>query len=79
MKKGEILEEIRKLPTTERLVVIEAALHLVCEDFKKEKQLPNKAEIKQQLTGAAKALLADYAADGELTIFTALDTEEVHA
>jgi predicted DNA-binding protein len=42
-----------------------------------EKQLEERK--KQDLTMAAKALLADYQGDAELTAFTALDAEDFHA
>jgi hypothetical protein len=34
---------------------------------------------KRQLASAAEALLADYAAEGELTAFSVLDGEDFHA
>ena len=37
---------------------------------------PARTERKRQLAAAAKALLPDYAAGGELTILTALDSED---
>jgi len=37
---------------------------------------PARTERKRQLTAAAKALLPDYAAGGELTILMALDSED---
>jgi hypothetical protein len=36
-------------------------------------------ERRRQLAAAAEALLPDYAAGGELTIFTALDSEDFYA
>ena len=42
-----------------------------------EKQLEERK--KQYLALAAKALLADYQGDAELTAFTALDAEDFHA
>jgi hypothetical protein len=38
-----------------------------------------RTERKRQLAAAAEALLSDYTADGELTIFTALDSEDFYA
>ena len=75
MVQVEILEAIKKLPTTERLAVVEAALRLIREDLQTEIQLTPE-ERKQQLTAAAEALLPDYKASGELTAFTALDSED---
>jgi hypothetical protein len=82
MTQAEILQELKNLTTTERLAVIEAALHLIREDLQEESQaerLPTQSERRRQLAEAAKALLPDYTADGELTAFTALDHEEFHA
>ena len=74
----EILEELKKLTTTERLTIIEAALHLIREDLQQVEQPLARTERRQQLAAAAEALLPDYAAGGELTIFTALDSEDFH-
>ena len=73
-----ILEELKKLTTTERLTIAEAALHLIREDLQPV-QSAAWPERRQQLTAAAEALLPDYAAGGELTIFTALDSEDFYA
>ena len=74
MSQTEIIEEFRKLSPRERLEVIEAAIHLLREDFEPEK----KQGERQQLKEAAEALLPDYAEEGELTAFTALDSEDFH-
>ena len=79
MTQREILEELRKFPTTERITIIEAALHLIHEDLQKIEQPLTKADRKRQLAAAAEAILPDYSADGELTAFTALDHEDFHA
>jgi hypothetical protein len=82
MTQAEILQELKNLTTAERLAVIEAALHLIREDLQQGSQaerLPTQSERRRQLAEAAEALLPDYAADGELTAFTALDYEEFHA
>jgi len=70
----EILEAIKKLPTTERLAVVEAALRLIREDLQQTETQLTLEERKQQLTAAAEALLPDYKAGGELTAFTTLDS-----
>lgn len=72
----EIVEELKKLTTTERLAVIEAALNLIREDLQQVKEPLARRERKEQLVAAAEALLPDYTAGGELTIFTALDGED---
>ena len=79
MTQIEILEALKKLTTTERLTIIEAALHLIREDLQQVEQPLSWTERKRQLTAAAEALLPDYSAGGELTIFTALDSEDFRA
>lgn len=79
MTQTEILEELKKLPTTERLTIIEAALRLTREDLRQMGPPLTHTERQQQLAAAAEVLLPDYAAGGELTIFTALDGEDFHA
>ena len=74
MTRREMLEELRKFPTTERIAIIEAALHLIHEDMQKIEQ----PDRKRQLAAAAEALLPAYSAGGELTTFTALDHEDFH-
>ncbi|NQE53057.1 hypothetical protein C5S29_05650 [ANME-1 cluster archaeon GoMg3.2] len=75
-----ILEEFKKFTTTERLAILEAALHLIREDLKQIEQPPTGEERKRQLTVAAEALLPDYTSGGgELTIFTVLDSEDFYA
>jgi hypothetical protein len=78
MTQMEIVEELKKLTTTERLTIIEAALRLIREDLQQVEQPLARTERRQQLAAAAEALLPDYAAGGELTIFTALDSEDFH-
>jgi hypothetical protein len=72
------VEELKKLTTTERLTIIEATLHLIREDLQQVEQPLARTERRQQLAAAAEALLPDYVAGGELTIFTALDSEDFH-
>ena len=75
-----ILEEFKKLKTTERLAIIEAALHLIREDLQLMEQPPAREERKQQLAAAAGVILPDYkSGGGELTIFTDLDGEDFYA
>lgn len=74
-----ILEEFKKLTTTERLAIIEAALHLTREDLQQIEQPPTREERKRQLAVADEALLPDYmSGSGELTIFTVLDSEDFY-
>lgn len=75
MTLAEILEELPKLTPAERQSIIEAASQL------NRKELTQQAwsEEQQQMAQAAQALLPDYEAGGELTIFTTLDSEDFHA
>ena len=75
----EILEELKKSTIPERLTIIEAALHLIREDLQQVGQPLTRTERRRQLAEAAEALLQDYAAGGELTVFTALDSEDFYA
>lgn len=78
MTQVEILEELKKLTISERLTVVEVVLHLIREDLEHGQPL-RRTERKHQLATAAEALLPDYAAGGELTVFTALDSEDFYA
>ncbi|HEY7357952.1 MAG TPA: hypothetical protein VH590_15845 [Ktedonobacterales bacterium] len=78
MTSAEILEELRKLPASERLSILEAALHLTREEMQQGAQTPRWTEEQQHLALAAKALLPDYTAGGELTEFTVLDSEDFY-
>ncbi len=78
MSQTEILEALKKLTTAERLATVEAALRLIREDLQQAEQTLARTERQHQMSAAAEALLPDYAAGGELTIFTALDAEDVH-
>ncbi|MFQ6072107.1 MAG: hypothetical protein ACE5KT_05320 [Methanosarcinales archaeon] len=78
MTKVEIIEELKRLTTTERLVIIEAALHLLFRLQQMGQPLARR-ERERQLARAAEALLPDYAKGGELTVFTALDSEDFYA
>ncbi|GFP21263.1 hypothetical protein HKBW3S43_01122 [Candidatus Hakubella thermalkaliphila] len=78
MTQVEILEELKKLTIPERLTVVEGVLHLIREDLE-HGQLLSWTERKRQLATAAEALLPDYTAGGEMTIFTALDSEDFYA
>jgi hypothetical protein len=79
MMRTEILEELKKLSVKERLEVIEAALHLLQEDLQVIERPLTPSERKRQLAAAAEALRPDYAEDNELTSFTVLDSQDVHA
>ncbi len=74
MTNSEIIDQLKQLTTAERLAVIEAATKLIREDLS-QPEANQKAE-REQLAQAAKALLADYQSDLELTAFTSLDGED---
>jgi hypothetical protein len=75
----EILDELNKLPPTERLAIIEGVLRLLRDELREAENLPSGAERRPQLAAAAEALLPDYSSDPELTIFTVLDGQDFDA
>ncbi|MCX6640259.1 MAG: hypothetical protein NTW14_07215 [bacterium] len=75
MTKAEVLLEIKKLPTSDRLQVIVDALDLLREEI----GLMSPKSSKQAMSKAAKTLLQDYQTESELTAFTTLDCEPFHA
>jgi hypothetical protein len=80
MSKKEILEALKKLTPSERLIVIEAALQELRGELQQAGSTPGgEKDRKKQLASAAEALLADYATDSELTAFSVLDGEDFHA
>lgn len=79
MTQVEILEELKRFTIPERLTIAETALRLIREDLQQMGQPLTQAERRGQLAAAAEALLPDYTAGGELTIFTALDSEDFYA
>lgn len=79
MTQTDILEELKKLTNAERLAIAEAALRLIRDELEQEAHLDRSAARRRQLEAAARALLADYTEDGELTAFTSLDGEDFYA
>ena len=79
MSQTDLLEELRRLPPAERLRIVEAAL----KEIEADMRTPGASEVgktrRERLVAAARALLPDYVADRELTAFTALDGDEIHA
>lgn len=63
MTTSAIIEEISKLPLTDKLLVVETTIQTI------------RQEKKLSLKDAANLLYDDYKSDKELTIFTQLDTE----
>jgi len=68
METAVIIKEIIRLPIKERFIIIEDTLKSIQEETTPEKTLAE----------GAKALLADYLEDDELTAFTALDIENFY-
>lgn len=79
MTQVQILEELKKFTISDRLTIVEATLRLIREDLQRKAQPVAQEEKRRQLAAAAEALLPDYAAGSELTIFTALDSEDFYA
>jgi hypothetical protein len=75
----EIIEQLNKLAPAERLVIVEATLRSVREELALGQEPVKEPETERKLSAAAKALLPDYAQGGDLTSFTALDSEDFHA
>lgn len=79
MLRADILEELKKMTNAERLAIAEAALRLIRDDLQLERHTDHTTVRRLRLESAAKALLADYTQDKELTAFTSLDSEDLYA
>ena len=79
MTQVEMIKELARFSIPERLAIAEAALRLIRQDLEQARQTLTTEDKKQKLAAAAEALLPDYAAGGELTSFTALDSEDFDA
>jgi len=77
MTQKEILKELQSLPVEERLMVIEAALRDIS-DLRKAHRRARRAEMKKRLAAAAEKAMPYYETDEELTVFTALDSEDFY-
>ena len=62
-----ILLAIKKLPVSDRILIVEKTLKNIRE-----------ATLKKNLETATDALFEDYKSDGELTAFTSLDFEKFY-
>lgn len=62
MKTSELIKEIQRLPISQRIYVVEKAIHSI-----------RQQDEVSQMTNAADALLADYMSDNNLTEFSKLD------
>jgi hypothetical protein len=78
MDSSQILEEIKRLPPGERLTLIEATLHTLRAELPLASAKLTRAERRRRLADGARALLADYRTDKELTVFSALDGEDIY-
>jgi hypothetical protein len=67
MSAVDILSEIKRLPVSEQLMVVEKALHTMRVE-----------EIRSRMREAAARLKHDYETDEELTAFTILDGEDFY-
>ncbi|MDP2208242.1 MAG: hypothetical protein Q8K98_05625 [Bacteroidota bacterium] len=73
MTHKQIIEELKHLPTIERLRVVEEVLHLIEKDITQPQAPQISTNLKNQLTKAANSLLSDYTDDSELTVFTSIN------
>ena len=73
---SEIVREIRRLPSWQQQELQATLARLL-----KQQELASRdlRADRAALHAAARALLADYQADAELTAFTALDSDDFHA
>ncbi len=67
MRTSDLIREIRKLPLSKRIYVIERVIHSMREQ-----------EEKKQMKEAVELLLDDYMNDKNLTEFTTLDFEDFY-
>jgi hypothetical protein len=75
---SEMLEQLKALPATERLKVVESLARQLRQDLQVSAgQGPQSTA--ENLARAAMTLRDDYLGDKELTAFTALDSEPFHA
>ena len=78
MTQAQIVTEFQRLTTPQQLDLLQAALDVVRKSFSQSQ--PNSLTAPQaSLSDAAQQLLADYETEDELTCFTSLDGEPIHA
>ncbi|HBS85928.1 MAG: hypothetical protein A2W91_08765 [Bacteroidetes bacterium GWF2_38_335] len=63
----DILKEIKKLPVSKRMLIVEKTLKAIRE-----------SDTKRKMVKASEKLLKDYKSDGDLTAFTLLDYQEFY-
>jgi hypothetical protein len=78
MSQVELLNELNKLDTADRLRIIEQAIHAIREELHPIIHKNDLRSNKNQLLKAAKLLAQDYKNDKELTAFTVLDSEDFY-
>jgi hypothetical protein len=78
MTYNEIIIEIQRLDPAEQLSIAETVLHLLREKVP-QFALPAPLVTNEQLAQAAEAARIHYLTDSELTVFTALDSEDFYA
>lgn len=76
MTQLEILQAIQQLPDDEQRVVAETVLALLQGNARRAQRLANYEDRKRRMAAAAALMREEYLTDPELTIFTALDSED---
>ncbi|HEX9975191.1 MAG TPA: hypothetical protein VGD14_24275 [bacterium] len=76
MTRVDILEELNRFTTNDRLEIIEAAIHEIRKELHQKKLV--KIKTKTLLVNAAKALQEEYKTNKELTAFAVLDSEDFY-
>ena len=75
MNQVDFITELKKLPLSERLQIIETLLVEIRQEL--DLSPPSSLmERKRQMMAAATALKEEYLTNADLTVFTALDTED---
>jgi len=78
MSEKEILAELEKMSNEERLRVIETATRLLYDDLQRSSAPRSRKQIREQMRAAAEMMREEYAAGGDLTALTALDSEDFY-
>ncbi len=79
MTQTQLLHEFGQLAVPEQLELLREALRLMQQSMPVNEPCSTGVSAKKSLSDAANLLFDDYANDVELTSFTALDGEPVHA
>lgn len=78
MSAAEILEQLKQVPAEQRLEIVETVLNELRAEMERD-PCTHAEDAESRPRSAAQALLPDYTNDKELTAFTALDGEAIHA